>query len=98
MLPPWSAPRRSSYTWRKRMKISTSKMAFVVFKQTKQLTQKSKNVVGFFFFKVHLVIVKMAPQLQVHYFIYPNTDIICLFLTCSQSICLLCAYCRTNIS
>lgn len=28
------------------MRIFTSKIAFVVFKQTEQLTQKSKNVVG----------------------------------------------------
>lgn len=58
------------------MKISTSKIAFVVFKQTKQLTRKSKNVVGLKKKKVHLVIVKIAPQLEVHYFIYPNTEII----------------------
>ena len=46
VLPPWSAPRRSSYIWRKRMKIFTSKIPFDVLSKQISWSRKGQNAVG----------------------------------------------------
>lgn len=45
MLPPWSALRRSSYIWRKLMKIFTSKIAFDILSKQTSCSVKGQSAV-----------------------------------------------------
>jgi hypothetical protein len=64
VLPPWSAPRRSSYIWRKRMKIFTSKIPFDVLSKQICWSKMQLDKDGY------MIVVKTASKLEVYVFFY----------------------------